>query len=126
MAEVIGMGRQAEKFDVGDVVYFKSGSPSMTISDIDMEEKKAQLVWFEDCELKTLDVPLVVLTHTDPNAVAVSNGGMSAGAAIEALTAGRRVRISTSKHRNPDGSIKMGIEGLDPRMPPEPPQGPNQ
>ena len=45
----------------GDVVQFKSGSPSMTIISIDEEKQRAACIWYEGGTYHSEDFALVVL-----------------------------------------------------------------
>ncbi|MCU4431893.1 DUF2158 domain-containing protein [Acinetobacter pittii] len=53
-------------FNIGDVVYLKSGGPAMTINQIYKERENVQCVWFVQNEQKECIFKLQTLTSINP------------------------------------------------------------
>lgn len=51
-------------FKVGDVVVLKSGSPQMTV--VNPDGKVAKLIWFNNGEFPTVELPITCLALVEP------------------------------------------------------------
>lgn len=56
----------AETFEIGDVVYLKSGSPAMTIQNMSVGKSRIRCVWFNGKDNKSELFAAANLTKTKP------------------------------------------------------------
>jgi len=57
---------EATKFEPGDVVYLKSGSPELTVERYDEEDEHTVVRWMADGEVRATGFPAACLTKEKP------------------------------------------------------------